>query len=111
MIHVFGSSSREPLFVDMRLIVPHHQHPTLSSPVGETVLDLRILPPKVKRATRRWERIGKPKSRAGCLTCKTRRVKCDGKLVLVALCFLNMQTNRRDHRDQANLYPLCQGQL
>ncbi|KAF4471277.1 transcriptional regulatory [Fusarium albosuccineum] len=56
----------------MRPIAPHQQP---SNPVS--LHELRIIPPRVKRASRRWERTGKPKSRAGCLTCKTRRVKCD----------------------------------
>ncbi|VTT64357.1 unnamed protein product [Fusarium fujikuroi] len=57
----------------MRLIVPLYSEASSPKPPS------RILPPKGKRAVRRWERTGKPKSRSGCGTCKIRRVKCDGK--------------------------------
>ncbi|CEI60148.1 unnamed protein product [Fusarium venenatum] len=58
----------------MRPIIPLHVQ---GSDLKPTVTRSRILPPKHKKAARRWERVGKPKSRSGCGTCKIRRVKCD----------------------------------
>ncbi|KAF5626218.1 transcriptional regulatory [Fusarium sp. NRRL 52700] len=46
----------------------------------------KILPPKGKKAVRRWERTGKPKSRSGCGTCKIRRVKCDETRPICTRC-------------------------
>ncbi|EGU73302.1 hypothetical protein FOXB_16189 [Fusarium oxysporum f. sp. conglutinans Fo5176] len=61
----------------MRPIVPYYQE---NSALKPPVQPSRILPPRVKKAARRWERAGKPKSRSGCGTCKIRRVKCDAQL-------------------------------
>ncbi|EXK46278.1 hypothetical protein FOXG_17571 [Fusarium oxysporum f. sp. lycopersici 4287] len=59
----------------MRPIVPLYPENAALKPPAQP--SRRILPPRVKKATRRWERAGKPKSRSGCRTCKIRRVKCD----------------------------------
>ncbi|KAF5609690.1 transcriptional regulatory [Fusarium subglutinans] len=59
----------------MRPIIPLYSEASSPKPSS------RILPPKGKKAVRRWERTGKPKSRSGCGTCKIRRVKCDGKVI------------------------------
>ncbi|EWG53459.1 hypothetical protein FVEG_11888 [Fusarium verticillioides 7600] len=55
----------------MRPIVPLYSETSSPKPPS------RILPHRGKKAARRWERTGKPKSRSGCGTCKIRRVKCD----------------------------------
>ncbi|KAI1035164.1 hypothetical protein LB504_005845 [Fusarium proliferatum] len=64
----------------MRPIVPLYSE--ASSPKHPS----RILPPKGKKAVRRWERAGKPKSRSGCGTCKIRRVKCDEARPICVRC-------------------------
>ncbi|KAF4443211.1 putative transcriptional regulatory protein C15D4.02 [Fusarium austroafricanum] len=64
----------------MRPIIPLYQE---NSPVKPPS---RILPPKVKKAARRWERAGKPKSRSGCGTCKIRKVKCDETRPICSRC-------------------------
>ncbi|QPC63022.1 hypothetical protein HYE67_005253 [Fusarium culmorum] len=62
----------------MRPIIPLHvQGSDLKRTSTSTRSRILPVPPKNKKAARRWERQGKPKSRSGCGTCKIRRVKCD----------------------------------
>ncbi|KAK6700540.1 hypothetical protein SNK05_013359 [Fusarium graminearum] len=62
----------------MRPIIPLHvQGSDLTRTSTSTRSRILPVPPKNKKAARRWERQGKPKSRSGCGTCKIRRVKCD----------------------------------
>ncbi|KAH7178246.1 hypothetical protein DER46DRAFT_675993 [Fusarium sp. MPI-SDFR-AT-0072] len=64
----------------MRPIIPLYSEDSSPKPPS------RILPPRVKKAARRWERTGKPKSRSGCGTCKIRRVKCDEARPICVRC-------------------------
>ncbi|KAF5540859.1 transcriptional regulatory [Fusarium mexicanum] len=64
----------------MRPIIPLYSEASSPKPSS------RILPPKGKKAVRRWERTGKPKSRSGCGTCKIRRVKCDEARPICVRC-------------------------
>ncbi|EWZ01170.1 hypothetical protein FOYG_00846 [Fusarium oxysporum NRRL 32931] len=64
----------------MRPIIPLYSEDSSPKPPS------RILPPKAKKAVRRWERTGKPKSRSGCGTCKIRRVKCDEARPICVRC-------------------------
>ncbi|KAF5696361.1 transcriptional regulatory [Fusarium mundagurra] len=56
----------------MRPIVPLHIEASSSKPSS------KILTPKRKKAVRRWERTGKPKSRPICARCAKGRFDCDG---------------------------------
>ncbi|KAL7905069.1 hypothetical protein GGI35DRAFT_461746, partial [Trichoderma velutinum] len=61
------------------------------------------------------KRAGKPKSRLGCLTCKTRRVKCDERKPICARCekarvvcdgYVQSEPRRKTERISSPLHPL-----
>ncbi|KAF5672695.1 transcriptional regulatory [Fusarium denticulatum] len=55
-------------------------------PAGPLLLPVQLIPRRNARSKQRFYRLSKPKVRSGCLTCKTRRVKCDEGKPACARC-------------------------
>ncbi|KAH7151587.1 hypothetical protein DER46DRAFT_563263 [Fusarium sp. MPI-SDFR-AT-0072] len=55
-------------------------------PAGPLLVPVQLIPRRNARSKQRFHRLSKPKVRSGCLTCKTRRVKCDEGKPACARC-------------------------
>ncbi|KAF5580356.1 C6 zinc finger [Fusarium subglutinans] len=55
-------------------------------PAGPLLVPVQLIPRRNARSKQRFYRLSKPKVRSGCLTCKTRRVKCDEGKPACARC-------------------------
>ncbi|KAH7217516.1 hypothetical protein BKA60DRAFT_520337 [Fusarium oxysporum] len=55
-------------------------------PAGPLLVPVQLIPRRNARSKQRFHRLSKPKVRSGCLTCKTRRVKCDEGKPVCARC-------------------------
>ncbi|KAF5530797.1 C6 zinc finger [Fusarium mexicanum] len=55
-------------------------------PTGPLLVPVQLIPRRNARSKQRFYRLSKPKVRSGCLTCKTRRVKCDEGKPACARC-------------------------
>ncbi|KAF5723483.1 C6 zinc finger [Fusarium mundagurra] len=62
----------------------NHSLPLVSA--GPLRLPVQLIPRRKARSKQRFYRLSKPKVRSGCLTCKTRRVKCDEGKPACARC-------------------------
>ncbi|KAF5966466.1 transcriptional regulatory [Fusarium coicis] len=62
----------------------NHSPPLVSA--GPLLLPVQLIPRRNARSKQRFYRRSKPKVRSGCLTCKTRRVKCDEGKPACARC-------------------------
>ncbi|PNP76662.1 hypothetical protein FNYG_10081 [Fusarium nygamai] len=62
----------------------NHSPPLVSA--GPLLLPVQLIPRRNARSKQRFYRLSKPKVRTGCLTCKTRRVKCDEGKPTCARC-------------------------
>ncbi|KAF5627811.1 transcriptional regulatory [Fusarium tjaetaba] len=62
----------------------NHSPPLVSA--GPLLLPVQLIPRRNARSKQRFYRLSKPKVRSGCLTCKTRRVKCDEGKPACARC-------------------------
>lgn len=61
-------------------------HPPPLVPAGPLLVPVQLIPRRNARSKQRFYRLSKPKVRSGCLTCKTRRVKCDEGKPACARC-------------------------
>ncbi|KAI1063885.1 hypothetical protein LB506_005832 [Fusarium annulatum] len=62
----------------------NHSPPLVSA--GPLLVPVQLIPRRNARSKQRFYRLSKPKVRSGCLTCKTRRVKCDEGKPACARC-------------------------